>query len=98
MTIKKHPHFYLCSLYEIGMEKKILKEIWTSPTFVLHSTSDYIHVVQPIESNDQTKILLSGADPGFGVMGDEIRQGDLRVLLIIIVSDVYGTYDAGKLK
>ena len=25
--------------------------------------------------------MLSGADPGFGVRGDEIRQGDLRVLL-----------------
>ena len=27
--------------------------------------------------------------------GDEIQQGDLKV---IIVSDVYGTYDAGKLR
>ena len=26
---------------------------------------------------------LSGADPGFGVRGDEIRQGDLRVLLLL---------------
>ena len=25
----------------------------------------------------------SGADPGFGVRGDEIRQGDLRVLLLL---------------
>ena len=25
--------------------------------------------------------LHSGADPGFGVRGDEIRQGDMRVLL-----------------
>ena len=40
--------------------------------------------------------LLAGADPGFGVRGDEIRQGDLRVLLLF--SDVYGTYDAGKLR
>ena len=24
-----------------------------------------------------------GADPGFGVRGDEIRQGDLRVLLLL---------------
>ena len=36
-----------------------------------------------------------GADPGFGVWEDGIRQGDLRV---IVVSDVYGTYDAGKLR
>ena len=43
--------------------------------------------------------IKAGADPGFGVRGGggEIRQGDLRVL-IIIVSDVYGTYDAGKLR
>ena len=42
--------------------------------------------------------MKAGADPGFGVGGGgEIRQGDLRVL-IIIVSDVYGTYDAGKLR
>ena len=35
----------------------------------------------------------TGADPGFGVGGGgEIRQGDL------IVSDVYGTYDAGKVR
>ena len=27
--------------------------------------------------------LLAGADPGFGVRGDEIRQGDLRVLLLL---------------
>ena len=27
--------------------------------------------------------LNSGADPGFGVRGDEIRQGDLRVLLLL---------------
>ena len=26
---------------------------------------------------------LSGADPGFCVGGDEIRQGDLRVLLLL---------------
>ena len=26
---------------------------------------------------------LTGADPGFGVRGDEIRQGDLRVLLLL---------------
>ena len=25
---------------------------------------------------------VPGADPGFGVRGDEIRQGDLRVLLL----------------
>ena len=25
----------------------------------------------------------SGADPGFGVRGDEIRQGDLRVILLL---------------
>ena len=25
----------------------------------------------------------TGADPGFGVRGDEIRQGDLRVLLLL---------------
>ena len=39
--------------------------------------------------------ILPGADPGFGVMGDEIRQGDLRVLhvlLFIVSDDVYGTY------
>ena len=41
---------------------------------------------------------LAGADPGFGVRGDEIRQGDLRVLLLLSWSDVYGTYDAGKLR
>ena len=34
----------------------------------------------------------SGADPGLSVRGDEIWQGDLRVLIIIIVSYVYGTY------
>ena len=34
---------------------------------------------------------------GGGGGGVEIRQGDLRVL-IIIVSDVYGTYDAGKIR
>ena len=28
-------------------------------------------------------VLESGADPGFGVRGDEIRQGDLRVLLLL---------------
>ena len=28
-------------------------------------------------------ILLPGVDPGFGVRGDEIRQGDLRVLLLL---------------
>ena len=27
--------------------------------------------------------LITGADPGFGVRGDEIRQGDLRVLLLL---------------
>ena len=27
-------------------------------------------------------LLFLGADPGFGVRGDEIRQGDLRVLLL----------------
>ena len=27
--------------------------------------------------------LISGADPGFGVRGDEIWQGDLRVLLLL---------------
>ena len=35
---------------------------------------------------DQITVLLvhdSGADPGFGVRGDEIRQGDLTVLLLL---------------
>ena len=26
---------------------------------------------------------IAGADPGFGVRGDEIRQGNLRVLLLL---------------
>ena len=26
---------------------------------------------------------VAGADPGFGVKGDEIRQGDLKVLLLL---------------
>ena len=29
------------------------------------------------------KAYIPGADPGFGVRGDEIRQGDLRVLLLL---------------
>ena len=29
--------------------------------------------------------ILPGADPGFGVMGDEIRQGDLRVLHVHVL-------------
>ena len=41
-------------------------------------------------------MTLAGADPGFGVRGNEIRQRNLRVS--IIVSYVYGTYDAGKLR
>ena len=28
-------------------------------------------------------ITSAGADPGVGVRGDEIRQGDLRVLLLL---------------
>ena len=27
--------------------------------------------------------ISSGADPGFGVRGYEIRQGDLRILLLL---------------
>ena len=34
---------------------------------------DFFHIFRP----------CTGADPGFGVRGDEIRQGGLRVLLLL---------------
>ena len=33
--------------------------------------------------DEQTKSYIPGADPGFGVRGEEIRHGDLRVLLLL---------------
>ena len=33
--------------------------------------------------NNTAVITHAGADPGFGVRGDDIRQGDLRVLLLL---------------
>ena len=41
------------------------------------------------------QVPVPGADPGFGVGGDSARWSECT---IIIVSDVYGAYDAGKLK
>ena len=41
---------------------------------------------------------MPGADPEFGVRGDEIRQSEIWEYYIIIVSDVYGTYDAETLR
>ena len=45
--------------------------------------------------DDKSHNSRAWPSPGFGVRGDEIRQGDLRVLLWS-QSDVYGAYDAEK--
>ena len=45
----------------------------------------------------EKKELVTGADPGFGVRGGR-NSARWSESIIIIVSDVYGTYDAGKLR
>ena len=34
-------------------------------------------------------MYMSGADPGFGVRGEEMRQGDLRVHVLLLLSHMF---------
>ena len=43
----------------------------------------HMHKCFKVKRSWGKKELVTGADPGFGVRGDEIRQGDLRVLLLL---------------
>ena len=48
------------------------------------SVKGEVHVIKKeahVPNSHLSTTGLSGADPGFGVGGDEIRQGDLRILL-----------------
>ena len=54
-------------------------------TVILNSDFGFLPLsnTNPHHPEASKKVLSSGADPGFGVRGDEIRQGDLRVLLLL---------------